>query len=146
EAKKRTNKERKEHQRMMERECQCKHRAKVCAEKVDSSNDNGKDTKKMLMDGGAATAIASGTSLPDLEAVSRTGHDKWKKLQNGKVGGAVQQRASCTNWFHPLLWIHIDKAMRLHDWSTAATEKALKCDHPGLFKKINKGTISKWKE
>ncbi|KAG1811120.1 uncharacterized protein BJ212DRAFT_1483790 [Suillus subaureus] len=49
-----------------------------------------------------------------------------------------------TNWYHPLLWIHIDAAAHKFDWSPQAITKGLEREHPALFLHLNKGTVQKW--
>ncbi|KAG6863222.1 hypothetical protein C0993_012433, partial [Termitomyces sp. T159_Od127] len=68
----------------------------------------------------------------------------WRKKRNGTAGGAVVGKATRTNWFHPFLWVHIDKAMQCHGWSTGDAAKALQRDQPELFKHLHRGTIFKW--
>ncbi|KAK0468673.1 hypothetical protein IW261DRAFT_1573523 [Armillaria novae-zelandiae] len=99
------------------------------------------DVTAVLMHG--ADAATSSQVLADIAEVSRPEKD-WHNAQNGTWGGAVVSKATQMNYYHPYLWMHIDKAMHSVDWSPSAAVKLLKRDHPVLFSKLNKGTISKW--
>ena len=49
-----------------------------------------------------------------------------------------------TNWYHPLLWVHINATAQRYDWSPTAMVNALQREHPKLFSCLHKGTVSKW--
>ena len=77
-------------------------------------------------------------------AISRSEHTRWKEERSGKRGGARQEAHKRTNWYHPLLWIHIDAAAKKSHWSPTGMVSALQRAHPKLFACLNKGTISRW--
>ncbi|KAF8983708.1 hypothetical protein BDQ17DRAFT_1173140, partial [Cyathus striatus] len=64
----------------------------------------------------------------------------------GRLGGAVQSQAKHTNWFNPVLWILIDKAMCKADWSASAALHILQCNYEKLFKQLDWSILWKWKE
>ncbi|KAF9218369.1 hypothetical protein BS17DRAFT_873587 [Gyrodon lividus] len=55
----------------------------------------------------------------DVVALSCSDHLGWKKERSGKQGGTKQECYKCTNsnWYHPLLWVHIAAAAKKYDWS-----------------------------
>lgn len=80
----------------------------------------------------------------DVVAISRSDHMEWKKERCGKRGGTKQVAHTRTNWYHPLLWVHINMAAQRFNWSPTAMVNALQREHPKLFSRLNKGTVSKW--
>ncbi|KIK73436.1 hypothetical protein PAXRUDRAFT_93587, partial [Paxillus rubicundulus Ve08.2h10] len=80
----------------------------------------------------------------DVAAISRSDHNGWKKERNGTCGGTKQERHKRTNWYHPLLWVHIDHAAKQHHWSPQVMVSALRKEHPKLFSHLNKGTMFRW--
>ncbi|KAF8137675.1 hypothetical protein EV363DRAFT_1156545 [Boletus edulis] len=68
----------------------------------------------------------------------------WKEERNGTRGGTKQERHTRTNWYIPLLWVHIDRAAKRHNWSPQAIVNALTKEQPELFSHLNKGTVSRW--
>ena len=81
--------------------------------------------------------------LDNLAELSRPG-STWKSNRSGKLGGTKQARHSCTNWYHPFLWTHIDSIAPKVGWSATAIEKHLTHTQPQLFSRIKKGTINRW--
>ena len=79
-----------------------------------------------------------------MATVSRSDHLEWKEQRCGKHGGTKQERHKHTNWYHPFLWAHIDRAAKVHDWSPQAMINTLQKEQPKLFSRLHKGTISKW--
>ena len=79
----------------------------------------------------------------DHAELSRPGSD-WKNQRNGTRGGAEQGRHQRTNWYHPFLWIPIDKAARRAGWSAKTTVAILQRELPELFSQLNRGTVHKW--
>jgi hypothetical protein len=79
----------------------------------------------------------------DLAELSRPKSD-WKSERNGLRGGTKQSRHKRTNWYHPILWTHIDAAARKVGWSAQSIANRLTRDQPKLFTRITKGTIQKW--
>ncbi len=117
-----------------------RQRLKKKAESDDQEPDV--DVNTALMHG--AEAVSSSLQLiSDVAQVSQPGKN-WCNTQNGTRGGAVQIKAAQMNYYHPYVWIHIDRAMHTVGWSPSAAAKLLQCDHPMLFSKINRGTILKW--
>ena len=82
----------------------------------------------------------------DVAAISHTGHGDWKEEQCGKRGGTKQEAHKRTNWYHPLLWVHISTAAQKNNWSLSAMVTALQREQPKLFSHLNRGTVSKWIE
>jgi hypothetical protein len=85
----------------------------------------------------------SDPELDDLAGVSRPGKD-WRLQRNGKNGGAEQSKNTRTNWYHPILWTHIDTSACRNSWSPSGIVKQLQRENPALFNKLNKGTVQKW--
>ncbi|KAJ7585772.1 hypothetical protein C8J56DRAFT_741132, partial [Mycena floridula] len=81
----------------------------------------------------------------DIATISQPGKEKSQSKRNGTRGGTKRAAAIQTNYYHPLLWTHINRTICQTGWSTAATAKALQRDYPCLFSKLQKGTIHKWK-
>ena len=79
-----------------------------------------------------------------MAAISRSDHLEWKEQRSGKRGGTKQERHKRTNWYHPFLWAHIDRAAKVNDWSPQAMINTLKKEQPKLFSRLHKGTISRW--
>jgi hypothetical protein len=83
--------------------------------------------------------------MPDVVELSRSASGSgWKDVRNGRRGGTKQEQHKRTNWYHPLLWVHIDAAARKFDWSPQAIAKGLSRNHPALFSHLSKGTVHKW--
>lgn len=94
---------------------------------------------KVLCDIGPADQL----DLTDLAAVSRP-KSTWKAHRTGVRGGAKEEQHTRTNWYHPFLWAHIDRAARKVCWSPQSIVNRLVSDNPRLFSKLTKGTIHKW--
>ncbi|KAF9254268.1 hypothetical protein L218DRAFT_846629, partial [Marasmius fiardii PR-910] len=105
------------------------------------------DANDVLMEG---TRIQGSLAVPmeqtDIATVSHAGYEEWREERDGTKKGAMQAKAKRTNWFHPFLWLFIDKAMKKCHWSPADAAKHLQNDHPVLFSRISRQTIGKWKE
>lgn len=71
-------------------------------------------------------------------------NSNWKLVRNGKRGGAKQERHTKTNWYHPFLWLHIDRIAHAVGWSAQSIVNRLVLNHPKLFLHINKGMVHKW--
>jgi hypothetical protein len=93
-----------------------------------------------------AADAPSGSQLATVAETSRASKEAWRNGRNGTQGGAKEEHAVRTNYFHPFLWLHVDKSMRKAGWSVATAEKMLKREHPTLFHNIHRGTIWKWKK
>ncbi|EGN99465.1 hypothetical protein SERLA73DRAFT_73991 [Serpula lacrymans var. lacrymans S7.3] len=104
-------------------------------------NSAGKIMKKMVL--GHETPAAGVPDLSDLAELSRPGKI-WKKGRNGKLKGTIQNRHSCTNWYHPYLWVHINNVASRVAWSPTFIVSTLQKDHPSLFAKLHRGTVFKW--
>ncbi|KAG6877107.1 hypothetical protein C0992_010825 [Termitomyces sp. T32_za158] len=129
----------KERERMLACEQQHRHRAQVkAAVDVEESREN---INKVLMQG---AEMSKGSAIKDIAVVSWPGHSDWRKSRNGTLGGAVEAQATRTNWYHPFLWVHIDKAIHKHNWSPGDTVKALKRDNQELFEQLHRATVWKW--
>ncbi|KDQ60203.1 hypothetical protein JAAARDRAFT_46004 [Jaapia argillacea MUCL 33604] len=68
----------------------------------------------------------------------------WKTKQNGKRGGTIQLKHQRTNWYHPYLWLHINKVAPKCHWSPQLIVTTLKRNHPALYQRLNCGTVHKW--
>ncbi|KAF6761517.1 hypothetical protein DFP72DRAFT_842427 [Ephemerocybe angulata] len=83
--------------------------------------------------------------MEDIAMLSRQGGDGWRKERTGsKNGVVVEQKATRVNWYHPLLWVHINDIAARVNFSPSAIEHHLKLQNPALFSRINKGTVSRW--
>ncbi|KAE9389251.1 hypothetical protein BT96DRAFT_947016 [Gymnopus androsaceus JB14] len=87
-----------------------------------------------------------GDEKGDIATVSQAGYEHWRESRNGTLGGAKQNKAIRTSWWHPFLWPAIDAAMRKADWSSADALKILQRKRPEFYGHLNRGTIWKWKE
>lgn len=85
-------------------------------------------------------------SASQIADISRNDKSKWRKNRNGTRGGTIQGDATCSNWYHPFLWYHINQAAIQNSFSPSATAKQLKQDHPLLFKHLHKGTLNQWRK
>ncbi|KAG7099906.1 hypothetical protein E1B28_001705 [Marasmius oreades] len=145
-------KERRKQQTKVERERelgrlrQQKHRAQKKKEKEDDREPAKSNMNSVLAKGAAAEAAGSSLNPADIPELSRAGYEGWRKERNGFKNGAVQKRARRTNWFHPFLWVHIEKAMIKADWSPSGALTILKQEQPAIFGTMHRGTLGKWKE
>ncbi|KAK0495239.1 hypothetical protein EDD18DRAFT_1354453 [Armillaria luteobubalina] len=124
-----------------EKEKRAKEAAKERRCALGAAREPTSDVTAVLMHG--ANAVALSQALPDVAQISRPDKN-WCNVRNGTQGGAVVSKATRMNYYHPFLWMHIDKAMHSVDWSPSVAVRLLQRDHPMLFSKLNKGTISKW--
>lgn len=98
---------------------------------------------------GATTSTATTDTMTlakRAEASRAVSKVDWRVERNGTRNGAKHSRAKTTNWYHPFLWVHIDRLAPRVDWSSAQMEKVLSRDFPQLFSNINRGTIWRWFE
>ncbi|TFY72179.1 hypothetical protein EVG20_g820 [Dentipellis fragilis] len=128
------------------RERQRKHRAKTQKERAASranrkDSTSGSTSKKLIL--GEVRDEGTSKELTDLVETSRPG-SQWRANRNGKLGGAVHGKQKHTNWYHPFLWVHIDKAAHKTLWSANEIVKVLKRDQPELFGRLNRGTVHHW--
>ncbi|KAK6995993.1 hypothetical protein R3P38DRAFT_2655584 [Favolaschia claudopus] len=133
-----------EKKRLQGAERQRRHRAKKRAEREEEEGlSDGHNAHVVLLRGADAQAREN---VVDVADTSRPKTQAWRLKRNGTRGGAVVQKtAASVNYFHPFLFMHIDKAMRRVGWSPTEAVKVLKREHGALFKTIAKGTISKWR-
>ncbi|KAF9002114.1 hypothetical protein BDQ17DRAFT_1426078 [Cyathus striatus] len=138
-------KKKKQRKRTLACERQRKHYAKIAKEKDLQSNlDN--NINQVLMSSQCNMADCTEPDDGDLARISHPGMEGWRKKRNGKNGGTKQEKPKRTNWFHPILWTLIDKAMRKAAWSSEKAVSILQCKNGKIFKHIHRGTIIKWKE
>ena len=87
--------------------------------------------------------MLNSNELGDLSELSWPG-SSWKSSHSGWLGGTRQTRHSCTNWYHPFLWVHINSIAPKVGWSAAAIEKHLVCTQPQFFSCLKNGMIQRW--
>ncbi|KAJ6460178.1 hypothetical protein C8R45DRAFT_1109067 [Mycena sanguinolenta] len=138
----REKEEKEERKRQLTAERQRRHRAKKRAKK---------DEEELLDDNNVNVVLCRGADAQarehaiDVAGVSRPGTQRWRGKRNGTKGGAVQKKAATVNYYHPFLFMHIDKAMACMGCSLTAAVNLLQHDYPVLFKSLRKGTISRWR-
>lgn len=116
---------REEHQQKLAHEHQQCHWDKKSSKK-DENKPKGLSVNTILMGSAMAAAeIAKVAGRVEVAEVSQTEKKAWRKSQNGKLGGMVQQQVKRTNWYHPFLWSSIDSAMHRAEWSPGGAIKIL---------------------
>ncbi|KAH9906581.1 uncharacterized protein B0H18DRAFT_1090759 [Fomitopsis serialis] len=83
------------------------------------------------------------SSKKTVTEVSRP-HSQWKEKRTGSRGGAKEERHVRTNWYHPFLWLHIDKAARKVGWGAEAIAKELHRTMPELYGRLRRQTVHRW--
>lgn len=96
----------------------------------------------MLRDDSNAIDNATATAL--VVETSRKSTENWRKERTGVRGGAVQTKAKRMNYYHPLIWIHIDRIAKSTQFSPSKIVQHMQRLFPKTLKRMNKGTVSKW--
>lgn len=101
----------------------------------------GKRAKEAVL--GYNLGLRSVDETEDLAELSRPGKS-WKSKRNGKNGGVVQRRHERVNWYHPFLWVHINRIAPRVLWSPHRITVTLRLQMPQLFSRLHRGTVGKW--
>ncbi|KIM38062.1 hypothetical protein M413DRAFT_13027 [Hebeloma cylindrosporum] len=100
----------------------------------------GKKAKDLVLGQG----IGSSSATINLAEISRPEGQTWKVKRTGKKGGVLQKRHQRVNWYHPLLWTHINRVAPKASWSPKYIVLTLQGQYPDLFGKLHRGTVVKW--
>ncbi|KAJ7203185.1 hypothetical protein C8J57DRAFT_1621195 [Mycena rebaudengoi] len=79
-----------------------------------------------------------------LKKVSRPSGQNWKAERTGKKNGVIQRRHERVNWYHPFLWLPIARTAPRVAFSPSMLVKVLQRENPGVYDRLNKGTVQKW--
>jgi hypothetical protein len=87
--------------------------------------------------------MSSAFSEPNIAALSRP-DSGWKDRQQGKHGGTVQEPHKRVNYFHHLIFPHINEAAVATGWKSSAMAVRLKAKWPKIFANLHRATVFKW--
>ncbi|KAJ2925554.1 hypothetical protein H1R20_g11541, partial [Candolleomyces eurysporus] len=100
-------------------------------------------TREVVLTDSSGSVAISSSIVDNLAALSQPG-ENWKQGQNGKKKRVVQEKHQRINWFNPFLWAIIDRIAPCVAFSPQLLVLHLNLKWPMFFKRLHKGTVSKW--